>query len=100
MTSYLKTTVTPYLVSRFQIYLPYQSREQIIKIIDEYKKYQRIEGILNLAAYILICEKTNKDFSEIRETILLELNFFADSFYIPITKNYYNLLNDKKLITL
>lgn len=89
MTSYLKTTVYPYLTNKIEIYCtPFFDREEIHGVLKDYQKLHGAGGVCDLAAYILYAEKQNLDFSRIRETVLLDLTLSGDKFFIPTTRGY------------
>lgn len=91
MTSYLKTTVYPYLTNKIEIYCtPIFDREEIHGVLKDYQKLHGSGGVCDLAAYILYAEKQNVSFSRIRETVLRDLNERADEFFIPSTRGYSN----------
>lgn len=98
MTSYLQTTVYPYLTNKIEIYCaPIFDREEIHGILKDYQKLHGSGGVCDLAAYILYAEKQNVSFNRIRETVLLDLTFSGDEFFIPTTRGYSDTLSKFEL---
>lgn len=98
MTSYLKTTVYPYLTNKIEIYCtPFFDREEIHGILKGYQKLHGAGGVWDLAAYIVYAEKQNLDFNRIIETVLLDLTLSGDEFFIPTTRGYFDTLTKFEL---
>lgn len=98
MTSYLKTTVYPYLTNKIEIYCtPFFDREEIHGILKGYQKLHGSGGVCDLAAYILYAEKQNLDFNRTRETLIIDIANRHEEFFIPSTRGYSDTLTKFEL---
>lgn len=98
MTSYLKSTVYPYLTNKIEIYCtPFFDREEIHGILKDYQKLQGSGGVCDLAAYVVYAEKRNLDFNRIRETLLHDIDGRGDECFMPSTRGYSETLTKFEL---
>lgn len=94
MTSYLKTTVYPYLINKIEIYCsPFYDREEIHGILKHYQKLHGASGVCDLAGYTIYAEKSNLDFNRIRETLLHDIENRDAELFVPISRGYAETLN-------